>query len=68
MAIHRMPNIQIPQNVDVAESDLDEEQAIEDLGLSAEEEQRFVTRHKEEIDENRRENSKKSVKRLRKTA
>ncbi|QEE27496.1 hypothetical protein FTW19_05410 [Terriglobus albidus] len=68
MAIHRTLHIPTQPNVDVAESDLDEEQAIEDLGLSAEEERRFVTHHAEEISEDRREDSKASVNRLRKTA
>ena len=51
MAIRKTPIIQTQQDIDIAESDLDEEQAIEDLGLSAEEERRYVTRGAEQMDE-----------------
>jgi hypothetical protein len=51
MAIHKTPHIQPQQNVDVAQSELDEEQAIEDLGLSAEEERRYVTWDAKQKDE-----------------
>ncbi|WP_263417191.1 hypothetical protein [Terriglobus albidus] len=44
MAIQKTPHTQPQQNVDVAQSELAEDQAIEDLGLSAEEERRYVTR------------------------
>jgi len=51
MAIYKTPHIQPQQNVDVAQSELDEEQAIEDLGLSAEEERRYVTWDAKQKDE-----------------
>lgn len=53
MAIHKTPHIQIQQKDDVAQSELDEDQAIEDLGLSAEEERRYVTRDAERMGEDR---------------
>jgi len=51
MAIQKTLHIQPQQNVDVAQSELDEEQAIEDLGLSAEEERRYVTWDAKQKDE-----------------
>ncbi|MGO4516864.1 hypothetical protein AB4Y89_13795 [Terriglobus sp. 2YAB30_2] len=53
MAIRKTPHIQTQQNVDIAQSDLDEDQAIEDLGLSAEEERLYVNRDGAQMGEDR---------------
>ena len=53
MAIRKTPHTQTQQNVDIAQSDLDEDQAIEDLGLNADEERLYANRDGAQMGEDR---------------